>query len=408
VSRGTIRAKLTVTYGGLFLASGTALLALTYVLVVRATGGVLFKGQDGNFGVLNQHTGAPGQSSGQSSSLTSSLSSPGGPLTARQAQRLAANARQQHAAVLHELLIQSGIALFVMIAVSVCAGWFVAGRVLRPVRTIIASTRRISAASLHERLALTGPDDELKELGDTIDGLLARLDVAFRAQRQFIANASHELRTPLARQRVLSQVALSNPDATVATLRQAHERVLASGAQQDALVEAMLVLARGQAGLEPGDRTVVDLAAIAARTAANRLADAAARGVTLRTVPRPASTVGSPALAERLVANLVDNALRHNVPDGWAELTTGSRHGMATVTVTNSGPLIPAETADELVEPFRRHAPDRTGRPEGVGLGLSIVRAIAEAHDATLTVTPRPEGGLRVEASFPAPTQPVP
>jgi signal transduction histidine kinase len=238
----TVRLRLTLWYGSLFLVSGAVLLAVTYGLVVQA-----FIGSTaGNAACRQQGSGCH---------LTG----------ARQARAMALT---EHAAVLHELLSRSAVALGLTAVLSVALGWFVAGRVLRPLRTITAAAGEISAASLGERLALGGPDDELKQLGDTFDELLARLEASFRAQRQFIANASHELRTPLARQRVISQVALADPGATIETLSTAHERVLASGAEQQQILDALLTLARGQAGLDK--REPFDLAAVTGQVLAAR------------------------------------------------------------------------------------------------------------------------------------------
>ena len=222
--RRTLRLRLTAWYGGLFLLSGAVLLAVTYGLVVQA-----FAGNTAGNAVCQ----APGTGCHT--------------IGAQQARAIAV---QQHAAVLSELVSRSALALALVAVLSVALGWFIAGRALRPLRTITTAARQISAASLSERLALSGPRDELTALADTFDGLLARLEAAFNAQRQFIANAAHELRTPLARQRVISQVALAAPDASTDSLRAAHDRVLASGAQQQHLIDTLLTLARGQAGLD--------------------------------------------------------------------------------------------------------------------------------------------------------------
>jgi signal transduction histidine kinase len=371
-ARRTVRLRLTLWYGGLFLLCGTALLAITYGLVVQA-----FTGNSAR----NALCQAP-----RSGCSTVGLG---------QARAIAV---QEHAAVLHELLTRSAIALAVTAALSVGLGWFIAGRVLRPLRTITATARGISAASLGERLALGGPRDELRELGDTFDALLARLEASFTAQRQFIANASHELRTPLARQRVISQVALADPGATTETLRAAHERVLASGAQQEQLIEALLTLARGQAGLDKQE--TLDLAALTRQVLAARRSEAEQRNLALHADLGPARAAGSPRLAERLAANLVDNALRHNVPGGRIEVTTSTRNSRAVLCVASTGIRIPAEAADRLFQPFQRLGPDRTNRGEGTGLGLSIVRAIADAHGASITARPQPAGGMLVEVTF--------
>jgi signal transduction histidine kinase len=371
-----VRLRLTLLYGGLFLISGAALLAATYALVVQATQGAI----------------------GSRSQVGTSLSRQQERALALREQAAALDA---HAAVLHELLARSALALALMAVLSIALGWIVAGRVLRPLRTITEAARQISAASLGERLALSGPDDELRELGDTFDGLLARLEASFGAQRQFIANASHELRTPLARQRVISQVALADPAATIETLAAAHERVLSSGAQQHQLIDALLTLARGQAGLDK--REPFNLAAVTSQVLAARQSEAEHRNLTLHAALGPAPATGSPRLAERLAANLVDNALRHNVPGGRVDVTTGTRNSRAVLSVANTGPAVPAAAVDQLFQPFQRLGTDRTSRGEGLGLGLSIVQAIADAHSASITACPQPGGGLLVEVTFPDP-----
>ena len=380
--RRTLRLRLTAWYGGLFLLSGTVLLSVTYGLVVQA-----FTGDS-------------------ASSIACRLLPRSGCHTIG-TQQARAIAVQEHANVLHELLTQSAIALALVAVLSVALGWFIAGRALRPLRTITTAARQISATTLNERLALGGPRDELTELADTFDGLLARLEAAFTAQRQFIANAAHELRTPLARQRVISQVALADPGASIESLRAAHERVLASGAQQHQLIDALLTLARGQAGLEKHDP--FDLAALASKILADRQPEAQRRNLTLRTKLGPALTVGSPQLAEQLAANLIDNALRYSLPGGQVDVVTGTGD-CAVLAVANTGPAVPAAAIDRLFQPFQRLAADRTSRGDGLGLGLSIVNAIASAHHATITARPRPEGGLSIEVSFPNPQDgsPVP
>ncbi|WP_153541217.1 sensor histidine kinase [Actinomadura macrotermitis] len=406
----TVRFRLTLLYGALFLACGTGLLAITYALVSHATSGT-YTYQDQNH-AYSTTTGADKAGGEQPSRSSKVLDGEGleqrtTVLTREQADAQSRlfrrQADRQRAEQLHQLLVQSGFALAIMTVISIVLGWVVAGRVLHRLRTITAAARGISAADLHERLALAGPDDELKELGDTFDRLLARLEASFQAQRRFIANASHELRTPLARQRTLAQVALADPGATVESLRAAHERVLAAGAQQERLIAALLVLARGQSGL--GRREPFDLAGLAGEVLAARRAEAARLGLRVRASLAPADAAGDAHLAERLVVNLVDNALRHNAPDGHLEVATGTRDGRGFLTVANSGPPVPADDVDRLFEPFERLGADRTSGG-GLGIGLSIVRAVADAHDADVTARPRPGGGLVINVTFPAPGVP--
>ncbi|HXB64779.1 MAG TPA: ATP-binding protein [Solirubrobacteraceae bacterium] len=304
----------------------------------------------------------------------------------------------QRAADSHQLLVDSGIALAIVAVLALLAGWLVAGRMLRPIRTITRTARRISSTSLHERLALDGPQDELKELGDTLDDLFGRLDAAFEAQRQFVANASHELRAPLTRQRALIQVALADPDANFASLSTAHERVLASEQHLEQMIDGLLALTRGQAGLERRER--LDLATVAAQVSRTRDVEIANLGLDVRATLAPAPTVGDPRLVERLIANLIDNAIRHNVPRGHVEIATGTRHQRALLTVANSGPTIPPGEVPRLLQPFQRLHGTRTTHGSGNGLGLAIVGAIAAAHCATLSPRPRPGGGLIVEVTF--------
>lgn len=402
----TVRLRLTILYGGMFLVAGAALLAICYALVVRGT--------DASSGAaqVSALTTSGNANLADSSGTTAAAEALG--LTGSQKNafvvEMVAVARAQTGDVLHQFLIQSTLALAIMAVLSIVFGWIAAGWILRPVRTIIKTTRQISAASLDERLSLSGPDDEIKELGDTIDALLARLEASFQAQRQFIANASHELRSPLARQRVLSQVALADPEATVDSLKQAHERVIASGDQQNRLIEAMLALARGQAGLST--RAPFDLAELVDTALASRSEEAGRLGLILESNLSPAPVDGSAQLAERLVANLIDNAVRHNVRGGRITVNTETRRGRAGLTITNTGPLIPAADVARLTRPFQRLGASRMAHPrprsgighattDGLGLGLAIVEAVANAHSAALKITPRLDGGLIVHVRFP-------
>src|SRR5215472_16579045 len=364
--RRTVRFRLTLWYGGLFFLAGAALLAITYALVVQA-----FTARTGSAATCRQ---------------------PGTGCRAITAAQARAAALHEHAAILHELLTRSAVALVIMALLSIALGWFIAGAVLRPLRAITAKVRQISAANLSERLALNGPDDELRELGDMFDGLLARLEASFIAQRQFIANAAHELRTPLARQRVISQVALADPGASAESLRAAHERVLASGAEQQQLIDALIALARGQAGLDR--RECVDLAEVIRRVVSARRPEAEHRNLTMHLTLDLALTAGSPQLVEQLAVNLVE---------GQVDITTRTLNSCAVLSIANTGPAVSATAVDRLFQPFQRAGADRVSRGDGLGLGLSIVEAIAVAHGATLTARPIPEGGLQVEVTFPDP-----
>jgi signal transduction histidine kinase len=306
--------------------------------------------------------------------------------------------RAQQAADLHQFLIQSGIALGLMAGAALALGWLTAGRTLRPLRAITAAARGISDRNLHERLALSGPRDELTDLADTIDGLLARLDAAFDSQRRFVANASHELRTPLMLIQTLLQVALADPAITLDSLRAACLEVLNTCKEQDKLIRALLTLARGHRGLDHRER--VDLAEITGRALCARARQAASAGLRVGAALGQAPASADPSLAEILVSNLIENAIRHNIPGGHIEATTSAHGDLATLTVANTGPHVPADQASRLLEPFQRLDGKRLHDADGLGLGLSIVAAIADAHDATLSVCPQPSGGLRVEVAF--------
>jgi signal transduction histidine kinase len=373
--RGTLRLRLTLLYGGLFLASGAGLLAITYALTAS-----------------------------QMASFPIGAAKPG-PTATSQARSIAAMPLPQaflwmRAATLHQLLTQSGISLAIMTAASVGLGWLMAGRALRPLRAMIATTQRISADSLHQRLAVPGPR-ELRELGDTIDGLLVRLDDAFDAQRAFVANASHELRTPLTLTRALIEAALSDPGATAGTFRSACQEVLTAGEQQEHLIEALLTLARSQQRLS--HRDPVDLRDIATDVLRALEAEAATRKVKVDAEIGPAPLLGDARLIERLISNLMQNALRYNMPGGVVHVTTGNRKGQASIRVINTGPAVPAGEIERLLQPFQRLRTNRAGQHDGHGLGLSIIAAIARAHHAPLSIHPAPGGGLDIGITFPAP-----
>ncbi|NUW46117.1 sensor histidine kinase [Nonomuraea rhodomycinica] len=302
---------------------------------------------------------------------------------------------------LPQLLAGSAVALTLLVPVALALGWYVAGRFLHPLRAITATAQVISAGDLHRRLGLGEPTDELTELGHTLDDLFARLEAAFDARRHFVANASHELRTPLAGLRTLLEVTLADPDADAGTLRSACQEALALGEHQERLVRALLTLATSERGVTRRD--TVDLAHVVEGVLASRRDQAARQGVELAGHLTPAVTAGDPRLIESLVANLVDNAIRHNHADGHVEITTRTCGTQVALTVTNSGPVVPGHQIRRLFHPFQRLAPDRHG--DGHGLGLAIVHAVTRAHHASLTTSARPEGGLSVTVRFAAPAR---
>jgi signal transduction histidine kinase len=372
----TIRLRFTLLYTGLFLACGLGLLGITYLLLAHKYGG--------NFFAVPVPAG--------SSDVAHAAPSGSGAQSVVQAQAQKA---------LGQVPIQFGIALAIMTALSVALAWRLAGRVLRPLHTMTETAGEISASSLDRRLAPQGPDDEVRRLGEAFDGLLARLEASFEAQRRFVANASHELRTPLTYERTLLEVALADPDAGAETLREVCEQLLVSEAGQERLIDALLTLARGQAGLQR--RKAFDLAGLSEAVLLARRNEVESRDLDVHSALAPAQAVGDPHLVERLIANLVDNALRHNVDQGSIEVTTANVDGQALLSVGNTGPPVSAEDLEQLFEPFRTADADRTRLDDGHGLGLSIVRAIAGAHGATVVAEPRAQGGLQVVVRFPLP-----
>ncbi len=306
----------------------------------------------------------------------------------------------QRAVDSHQLLVNAGIALAIVAALALLAAWLAAGRILRPIRTITGTARRISSTNLHQRLALAGPDDELKQLGDTLDDLFARLEAAFEAQRRFVANASHELRTPLARERTLIQVALADSCTSAEVWRSTAEDLLASNREQETLVEALLTLASSEGGLDHRERT--DLADICHIVLRHPGRDAHLLGLHIETAISPAPLDGDPVLVQRLVSNLVDNAIAHNIVGGRVCISSGVRDNRAVLRVSNTGPTVPPSELERLFQPFQRLDGRRNRHKDGHGLGLSIVQAIATAHGAAVAATAPPEGGLALEVLFPA------
>jgi signal transduction histidine kinase len=296
----------------------------------------------------------------------------------------------------HGSFTSTAIALAVLTVLSLLVGWWVSGRFLRPLRSLTATAREISATNLDRRLDLADRKDEYGELAETLDDLFARLGAAFESQRRFVANASHELRTPLTAERALLQVALADTAADPAELRRACAEVLALGRRQERLIDALLTLASSEQGVER--RLPFDLGELVSQAVAARRDEAAAAGIRLTSTVSAAPVVGDPNLVGSLVANLLDNALRHNVPDGRVVVAAGGN----TLSVGNDGPVVPAAEVDGLFEPFRQFGGERIGTSDGHGLGLAIVRAIADAHGAALTAAPRRAGGgLDITVTFP-------
>lgn len=280
------------------------------------------------------------------------------------------------------------------IGVAVLAAWWLAGRVLRPLRAITTTAQEISATNLGRRLSLDGPDDELTELGRTLDNLFARLQASFDSQRQFVANASHELRTPLAGQRTLLQVALADPDADTHALRSTCEEALQLSSQQERLIDALLTLATSERGVESWQP--FDLAQLTQGIIDGLQHD----GVQIHAKLESAAATGDPDLVGSMIANLLDNAIRHNIAGGTVEISTIATAEGARLSVSNTGTVVPPAEVDRLFKPFQRLGDQRVGPADGHGLGLAIVKAIATAHDATLTARPGRQGGLDVGVTF--------
>jgi signal transduction histidine kinase len=375
LSRRTVRLRLTALYGGLFLASGTGLLVITNLLARGWPQVPLARIHHAHLARL-----------------------PEGQIRAAVA--------PDRAAEMTQLLMVSVIALGIMAVASAALGWLVAGRVLRPLREMTTTARAISEDNLHQRLAVPGPGDELKDLGDTIDGLLDRLEGAFDAQRNFVASASHELRTPLTLTRTLLQMALTDPHPTLASYRSTCQDLLEASDQQEQLIEALLTLARSQRGLD--HREPLDLATITTGVLHTLKPQADARGLAISTSITSAPLLGDERLLQRLVTNLISNAIRHNVPGGQISIRVTSDGGHTLLRITNTGPVIPSSQVNRLLQPFQRLPATRSADAEGLGLGLSIVAAIAKAHQATLTINPRPHGGLDIAINFPPATPATP
>jgi signal transduction histidine kinase len=354
--RISVRARLTLLYGAMFYGAGVVLVLVTYLLVRSIMSNVMVVGQFG--------------------------------------QQLPEDYRAQVInSVMHRLLLQSLVALVAIGVVAIVVGYVVAGRALAPLQRVTATARRLSESTLHQRIALEGPEDEIKELADTFDAMLERLARAFDSQRRFVANASHELRTPLTINRTLLEVALADPQASE-DLKVVGRTLLATNARHQRLIDGLLLLARSERGLDA--RTSVDLSDVAHSALATVRPALAAAGLTLDEELAPAPTAGEPVLLEHLVHNLLDNAVKYNCDGGTVWLRTWSHDGNSFVYVANTGPTVAPYDIPRLFEPFRRLAEDRVGSERGAGLGLSIVASVVRAHAGGISAVPRPGGGLEI------------
>jgi signal transduction histidine kinase len=392
VRRRPLRLRLMLTYTGMFIVAGIMLVAITDVLISRGS-------------TIATDSPAARQYAAATAACAKALSHPS--LASRSTvancqQGLSmesAIAKSQRGSDRRSFYLYSGLALAIMALVSAALGWIIAGRALRPVHAVTEAARRASGESLAERISLTGPSDELKELADTFDAMLDRLDNAFSSQRRFVANASHELRTPLALMQTSIDVTLAKADRTPAQLEQMAAEVKQAAGRAGAMIEALLTLARSDAGTT--ERESVDLAVVAEDALEAAAAEIQARHLGVDSDLAEAPVVGDQVLIERMVANLVSNAARHNVPAGWIRVATGVRGGHAFADVSNSGPRIPDDLVTALFEPFRQ-LQERTGDvTDGLGLGLSIARSAADAHRGTITAISRPDGGLDISVSLP-------
>ncbi|GAA3815975.1 sensor histidine kinase [Amycolatopsis tucumanensis] len=365
----SLRTRFSLMFGALFLLAGAILLLVNYVLVARYLP--------------------------EASTFTSSENTPvagSGPLHVS-GPDVAQSISEYRDSAVQTLIVVSGFALLLTGALAVLLGWLMAGRVLQPVHAITATARRLEAGNLDRRINLDGPPGELKELADTFDTMLDRLATSFDSQRRFVANASHELRTPLAVQRTLVDVAMAEEDASP-DLRRLGRQLLVTNERSERIIEGLLVLARSDQGLASSGPVRLDEVADHVLDSMSGLA--ASRGVTLHRSLRPKTVLGEQVLLERLVTNLVHNAILYNSPGG--SVTTEVDGALV---VENTGPPVPAEALPGLFEPFRRLTGDRTSHANGAGLGLSIVRSIALAHDGSVRADPGTAGGLRVTVDLP-------
>ncbi|MGP4027034.1 sensor histidine kinase [Actinomadura sp. 3N407] len=395
--RMSLRARLTLTYGVLFFVAGLLLLGVTYVLFGQQL-------SRSNTKILATRTG-PGPGPAEA---PAPLDDDGRAMT--EIRRLFEKERDElHDAATTSLVTQGSIALLVVGGAAVGFGWLIAGRVLTPLHRVTDTARRIAGSpaadrGLHERIALRGPRDEVKELADTFDTMVERLDRSFDGQRRFVANASHELRTPLTLGRALVEVAMHRASASP-DVRQLGETLLQINARHERLITGLLLLARSEN--EITTRTPVDLADVVAHVTSQTTPEARDAGITVEADAAEAMTTGDALLLERVVQNLLENGLRHNTEPGWVKVACRTQHDRVVLEVSNSGPVVPRYEIPALFEPFRRLDADRVVTAKGAGLGLSIVQSIVRAHDGTVSAAPREPGGLHVTVTLPGSPAPA-
>jgi signal transduction histidine kinase len=399
----TIRLKLTLWYGLVFVLAGVVLIAANYFMVRNSLSVAPEKARAAvaqQFGLDPQelefgHFGPPIVPGDNPMDRYITINGVPLPRLIDQAQR------ELRTEALRQLWIRSLIALVFMLVIVFGLSWFVAGRMLRPLHAITSTARRLSGSTLHERINLKGPRDELKELADTFDSMLGRLDSAFSAQREFVANASHELRTPLTIIRTEVDVALSDPEVSPEDLQEMGSAITDAVDRSEALIDGLLVLASADSEGNPV-MTALDLADIAAAEVDLASTEADDLGLRLELDLEPAPVLGEQALIERLVGNLVENSIRHNLPDGWFSVKTRTEGDKAVLTVTNSGPLLSPEDVERLFERFYRPDKSRSRKTGGFGLGLSIVKSVAAAHGGEVRLVGLTEGGLEVTVLLPS------
>jgi signal transduction histidine kinase len=389
----SLRVRLAALIGLLLVISGAALLAISYGLVSSNLNTPLPAG-------VPALSGAPPtnhQSPAAQPTPGPSTGTPAAPGTRGSPHALGATQHALAKRTLDRLVTQYLAVLAVVVLLAVALGWLLAGRLLRSVRAITSVARRVTGSNLDERIGLHGPRDELRELADTFDGMLARLDAVFSAQRRFVADASHELRTPLATMRAELEVLAADPNAAIADIEAATLVLRRQLARSEELIEALLALARSEPELLACE--AVDLAEIAREALADAATDAAARRLRIDAQLASATVHADRRLLTLMVGNLLSNAIKHNREAGWLTVRTAVQTERALLVVANSGSTVPADEVAHLAQAFRRGGRARIG--DGHGLGLAIVAAVAHAHLGQLTIEPMSGGGLRVEARLP-------